>query len=491
MDKSKPQSEEPGFSSSATGIFGKATSSTAPSSSEDDLLKSLMSDSVAPAEAAPLPEPVAPASPEPGEFTRMFQALKPEASVRPPSPSVDKPAATKPPADLTNVFTPVNLNKPRASAPAGNQSQPDKPGEFTQLLQTLTRPVAGPEPGQARAPVAEASAPMPGSFTQMFQAISSEKLAESAAPSTDQAVPPPQAAAAGGFTQIFQALSESTRESVPSVVPEPPAAPASQSGTGSFTQIFQQLNAQPQPQSDSFAFLKQEPAPQTPANFYGTNPAPQEPVVPAQGGFTQLFQALGKENAPSREPGPFAPLPPQPPSATPPAAGGFTQLLQTLNAGSASPQTTPTPVIAPQTPPLPSPMPASSGPGEFTRIISGSMLREAQTQEGTTASSSPVMPPTASPGSGQAAFQIPKIPQAMQPQFPHMPQVSMHGGGGAAPQMPHFQPSAFPFPQPPAAPVPQPPAPGKLQQYLPLLLVLNIFVLLIVVLIVVFVLRHH
>jgi hypothetical protein len=255
--------------------------------------------------------------------------------------------------------------------------------------------------------------------------------------------------------------------------------------------MFQQLNAQPQQQSDSFASLKQEPAPQPPANFYGTTPAPQESAVPAQGGFTQLFQALGKENAPSREPEPFAPFPPQPSSAAPPAAGGFTQLLQTLNAGPAAPQAIPAPVTTSQTPQPLSPMPASSGPGEFTRIISGSMLREAQ--GGTTPSSSPVMPPasTVPPGGGPTAFQVPKIPQAIQPQMPHIPQTSMHGGGGAAPQVPHFQPSAFPFPQPPAAPAPQPPAPGKLQQYLPLLLVLNIFVLLVVVLIVVFVLRHH
>jgi len=75
--------------------------------------------------------------------------------------------------------------------------------------------------------------------------------------------------------------------------------------------------------------------------------------------------------------------------------------------------------------------------------------------------------------------------------MPPMPQ--MHpGGAGGAPQTPHFQPPAFQFP-PAQPPVPAPPQapPSKLQQYLPLILIVNAFVLIVVILIVIFALRHH
>jgi hypothetical protein len=131
----------------------------------------------------------------------------------------------------------------------------------------------------------------------------------------------------------------------------------------------------------------------------------------------------------------------------------------------------------------------SSGPGEFTRIISGSMLREAQGQN-PVPGSPPVMPPAQS-GGGQPGFQMPPSPA-----FPKLPTAApplpqMHAGGGAAPQMPHLQPPPFAFPPAPAPPAAQPPAQSKLQQYLPLILVVNVFVLIVVILIVIFVLRHH
>jgi hypothetical protein len=101
------------------------------------------------------------------------------------------------------------------------------------------------------------------------------------------------------------------------------------------------------------------------------------------------------------------------------------------------------------------------------------------------------MPPAGQAAGGQPAFQMPqpppfaKVPPAAATQIPQM------HAGGAAPQAPHFQPPAFPFPPAPAPPAPAAAPPSKLQQYLPLILVVNVFVLIVVILILVFALRHH
>jgi len=56
------------------------------------------------------------------------------------------------------------------------------------------------------------------------------------------------------------------------------------------------------------------------------------------------------------------------------------------------------------------------------------------------------------------------------------------------PQLQFMSALVAPAPPPPPAPVP---AASKLQQYLPLMLVLNVFALLVVVLIVIFLLQHR
>ena len=553
MDSSKSPFDDPalpgsGEPSSATGIFGTVKQSP-PSTDQDDLLQSLLRGDTATnyteetaAIAKPASTPVAAlsSSPTPGSFTQMFQALQSSDAPSTPAPENIAQAATPPPAppaakpaaDLTSVFTPVSIHKPAAPFPSPAVAAPpvaeQKAGEFTQLLKTLNNPVlkvespaaetAKPstEPGsftqlfktatQAHIsqpppePASPAPAPTPvsgssagsgaGAFTQMFQTLSSGEESSPIAPAT-----PSQPAAATGFTQMFQSLS-GTKETAaqPPVTPAAfePATSAPKPGPGAFTQMFSQIGAQNAPQQDPLASLKQEPPP--PANFQFSPATPAadanpfrntQPAPPAQGGFTQLFQALGNEDAaPPKEPPPF--MPPVAATPAPPAAGGFTQLLRTLNTEAAPPQPqSVTPQPLPPAPPAPLP---SSGPGEFTRIISGSMLREAQGQN-VPPGSPPVMP--AQQGGAQpAAFQMPqppafpKIPTAPPP----MPQ--MHVGGGSAPQMPHLQPTAFAFPPAPAPPAPQP-AQSKLQQYLPLILVVNVFVLIVVILIVVFALRHH
>jgi len=247
---------------------------------------------------------------------------------------------------------------------------------------------------------------------------------------------------------------------------------------------------------DPLNSLKSEPPPVSSFQFSSTPSRPAEPMPPAQGGFTQLLHALNQEEPATRADEPFIAPQPPPPMAPAPAAGGFTQLLRTLSADPV-PQPVAQPPLAPPMTPLTMPpiqQPASSpsmsgGPGEFTRVISGSQFREMQTQ-GPAAQGPPVLPQQPAARPGLPPMQFPPTPAF--PQAPAMPQMPAAHGGAAPPAMPHFQPPAFQFPPAPAPPAaPQPPAPGKLQQYLPLILILNIFVLLVIVLILIFVLRHR
>ncbi len=220
-----------------------------------------------------------------------------------------------------------------------------------------------------------------------------------------------------------------------------------------------------------------------PNTFQFSSPArPQEGMPPAQGGFTQLLQALNKEE-PAKPAEPLMAPPPLQPAPAVPAAGGFTQLLQTLSAEPA-PKQAGAPPVMPPVQPAPAAPSSSGGPGEFTRIISGSQLRDLQAQN------APAAPAQAArPGAPPMQFpQAPALPPA--PSIPQMP--AAHGAAAPPAAMPHFQPPAFQFPPAPAPPPAPPPAPApsKLQQYLPLILILNIFVLLVIVLILIFVLRH-
>ncbi|HVW78746.1 MAG TPA: hypothetical protein VHB45_14130 [Alloacidobacterium sp.] len=478
MDSSKPPFDDSTITkqegpTSATGVFGTVKPAPDPAGSSDDLLQSLRADGSANNDV-PEQRPTQ----APGAFTQMFQAQKAEGM---PEVMSEKPAT-----DLTSVFTPVTIPKPKPQpvtpVPSGQQ-----PGEFTQLLKTLSTPVVQ---GETPSAPPDPAASQPGAFTQMFQAITAQdESASSSVPKSSEPAAPPQP---GAFTQMFQTISKSEAEKVSPEESQPAAegftqifqslsskqSPSPQSAQpanvpGSFTQMFAQANAQGSPQSNPLASLKSELSPSSDFSF---TPPAQPSSIPAQGGFTKLFEALDSSKSAPKEPPPLTPPSPQP--VIPPAVGGFTQLLRTLNADQVSQsQVVPPSIPSAQSASVTQPL---NGPGEFTRVISGSMLREAQGQ-----SAMPIMSTPSQAPSGQPAFQIP--PPSQFPKPSPMPQ--MHGGaGGAAPQMPHLQPPPFTFPP---APAPQAPPASKLQQYLPLILVVNVFVLIVIVLIVIFALRHH
>jgi hypothetical protein len=183
-----------------------------------------------------------------------------------------------------------------------------------------------------------------------------------------------------------------------------------------------------------------------------------------QGQFTRLFQRLDREASTSTRMDERLTAPP----AVPQLGGGFTELLRTLSAEAetAAPALPAAPVvISPQ---------SSSGPGEFTRIISGSMLREAQGR-------------TARP----AVRKDEQLEQARASESDEgaPPRADVQNIAFAAPA-PLSSPTPSPLPpmppQPQADPVPRvaTPAASKLQQYIPLLLIGNLFVMLLVLILV-------
>lgn len=503
LGKSESAASDP---SSATGIFGTVSSKPI-SQQDDDLLKSLMGaqsspgPGTAPAKSSspdtsqtqawsPVVPPTSatPASTGPGEFTQTFQALEKPASAQtsvstPAAGATPPPATAKAPDDLASVFTQVVVEKtafvPPLAPPAAS-----KPGEFTQLLQTLNASTQKPETEAPPAPQPPAER-APGTFTQMFNAVSAKppQAAQTgvfpiSSPPAPAAPPNPESAAPGEFTSAFQ--------SAPSQLPIPSAPqPHAPSGPGSFTQMFSARPIENTPAEDPLKSLKPEPArPVSTFQFPTAASSPNEALPAAQGGFTQLLQALNKEESP-KPAEPMMATPPLQPAPSTPAAGGFTQLMQTLSAES-TPKQAPSPAVPPvQSAPIPPPN--SGGPGEFTRIISGSQLRDLQAQNA--ASGPPVAPLPQGARPAAAPIQFPQPPAF--PSAPAMPQMpAAHGAAAPPPAMPHFQPPAFQFPPAPAPAAPPPPA-SKLQQYLPLILILNIFVLLVIVLILIFVLRHH
>jgi hypothetical protein len=252
-----------------------------------------------------------------------------------------------------------------------------------------------------------------------------------------------------GFTKLFQSLSAASG-SVSSQSPDVAPGEAPRGGAA--------------PEGEQLPPLKRK------EEQLASSPLQQGLPLPAPGEFTPLFQRLDSP-APVR----------------PKLAGGFTQLLRTLSAESQA--------EIPLLPAAPAPLlpQSSGGPGEFTRIISGSMLREARGRTGTPASveaqqaqatanrvdSAPM------PAMGSAT---PVLPPAQAVAL--TPQQLMSPSPQPPPPMPPL-PQATPAPLPHTQVPPPAPAEGKLQKYMPLLLIANVFLMLLVVILVVFVLLHH
>ena len=184
-------------------------------------------------------------------------------------------------------------------------------------------------------------------------------------------------------------------------------------------------------------------------------------------GVTQLFRALSPENElPANRFGEQSPQPAMPPSNAP---GSITMLIQRLTEESAIIRSL---FTAPGQRLL---SPVVPEPGEFTRIMSGGLANPAAGQSSPAEKVAvpapavfPVVPIPAAP-----AFAAPAAPAIAAPAVPAV----------AVPKL-----QTPPIPAPKAVASADPPQ-SKLQQMMPMLLVLNAFLLVVLIVLVVFLLK--
>lgn len=363
----------------------------------------------------------------------------------------------------------VRPESPSAPSHAG-------PGEFTQMFQAHEQPSAprsqSPPASNDRPPVGRIESPAgqsaqgPGEFTRVFLGEAS-----SAAAPPSRAVP--QSPMPAAVQPVVPVSALPPRKGFSS-----PGASDSASGEGAFTRMFQ---AMPAPQSAA------PPAPLTPASGSPQAPGTAGPVWnkwPSQATPEQSADKPASTNAPGQSatglisslssspgpghpseatpnwapsPTPYSSLPPDPSGSD---AGSVTRLIERLSQVNRE-----TPAGPP--PPVTSAPPVVSGPGEMTRILSGDVLQQK----------------SAAPPAAKAA------------PMPAMPVVALPAMPTFAPQQPavkvepvHFQAPAVPRPAVPPLPAIAPPK-GKLEAMVPVLLVINTFLLIVLLLVVVFALK--
>jgi hypothetical protein len=405
--------------------------------------------------AAP-PSPAAPADAavnrdaEPGEFTRMFRAVKPPPDV----PGHAQPFASAPePPPEAPAPPPPSATAPADEVATAHPNPPaSEPGEFTRMFRAAHPPAdslgegsaSGSEAARETAAPAPPASPAdavakahpnppasePGEFTRMFRAANppADRVGEAPASTSASATPPeapappppappappadavakahpnPTAAEPGEFTRMFRAANPPAN---PAGRPGPPLRPSQlpatgrpqePSGPGEFTRTFAAANPPPPPT---------EPpgwAPLTPAP--GSH-APADPGAPA-GEFTQMFQKLGGTPPPPAS-SPASPASPGEPLWPPAGAAGNDGYRDRLFGDSLvppppeaapppGPQEPPRVRVDPELPPLPAHMAPPTPPpppsaGEYTRMIAA-QARPAEPAP----VPSPLPPPAAPPG---------------------------------------------------------------------------------------------
>jgi hypothetical protein len=421
---SGPGPQEQGEPLSATGMFLRAFDSGGTPSQEPEGNPFGAPTTSGPS-ASSVPSP-APASSQPGEFTQMFQAMDARST-----PAASTPVA--PPA-----FSAPVAPKPEPASPA--------PGEFTRIFVSTSAPPKEQPAREQVKPIAEA-APIvpPPAGPSKLKGFSTPGISDSAS-------------AEGSFTQFFKATPTAP----------PPAPPSVQAYTPPPVAPFQPPSAKEWPREPDFGA--------------STKPQFDSGPTPASGSATGLLSSLSSPGAavPSRTPEPAAyrpdPIPsytpaPPPPETSAADTGGVTKLIQRLS--QVQKEAPPEPVY--QAPPPPAPQPsASSGPGEFTRMISGAAAKAAVSGMPPPAAAAPPLPPmpaVAMPAITMPAFHAPAAAPAAAPKF----------------EAPKFEPPKVEAPK--LAPLALAAPKGKLEAMVPILLVVNTFLLIVILLVVVFAMK--
>lgn len=462
---------EPGGRDSATGY--------SPASGElgnegfTQLLRSLQSDQATPpiARTTP-PTPSRPPEQDSG-FTSLLRALNS------PEPAAGQARSATSTTPLVTPFVPEESHRTQP---------PPAPGGFTEMLRVMpvggTEPSApspeasGIEPLSARPEYSSSGENQPGAFTRLFSTL--EGSGTNPPPATPEQNPSRGSSPenAGSFTRMLAVDQQSAPQRTPFVEPKPAA---------------ENLNYGVAPEEIGKA--RDEQGVRDPFSMPQRQDAPPAAAAPAGGvGITRLIRMLDEPVAPPVKTPEVTPFPPAP------VAPGATREAQFYGSQNA-PAVTPVPPVA-------------AGPSEFTRILDASRLRELSMKGGSTPSApAPAAPPApAPPPMSMPSYPMPTYPQPpVMPGYGAVPQpggyapmqtpqmgggsVSFGAGGGAV-QMPGGMasmqtPAPPPLPPLPAAPpAPAQPGVGKMQQYVPLLLILIIFLLVGLLVTVIFLLKH-
>jgi hypothetical protein len=421
----------------------------------------------------------------------------------------------------------VQAAHPAADASSGGEGT--SPGEFTRLFQAITpnaqpmQPYAPnqtsassqtplPAPMSADANVGDANA---GEFTRIFTRVPKEPNAPSAVPIpsvSPQVGEDPHASETGEFTRLMRAAEPAKpagTSAAPAVVSSAPAsnpvrgmsAPGGNdaaSGSAGVTELFVAPTHGP---AAVEAALPSSPVSGKNASRIAPGLASAHASSVYQGGsfsrespsageFTQLFRALDRASEPFNSMSgvgtPSAKAPPTPQAGQLPEAGAFTQLMQSLVQEGAVgnraelPVEPRTDVVAPSARTWPEPMPGRSvGPADnsdsFTRIISTSAARE-EAAKGTLsgADGSPAQE------SASASSSAPMSGRRQQFQLPSVPRAAAFGQPAATPALP-LQPALAPASG----------SQSRLHAYLPLLLIINAILMAVLIVLVILSLRHH
>jgi hypothetical protein len=333
---------------------------------------------------------------------------------------------------------PLNAPSVPSSAPRPSLGEGKPvPGEFTQMFHKLE---FAPSPPVSSAPEArpspEISRQEPGEFTRMFvRATASMPQRPMPAVSEPAAFAPPATPRLKGFST--------------------PGVSDSASAEGSFTQLFQSAAPAPAAPVRPFPPLSNG----TEAAWSSNLDSPPSKDAMESAGVTQLFRALSPENEPPANR--FGEQGPQPAVPAASAPESITMLIQRLTEDLQS-SSSPLPASGPE------PVRVSE-PGEFTRIMAGGSASGAAGKGG---------PAEKVAVPALAVFPIPAAP------LPVAPAVS----APAVPAIPTLQ--APPIPAPPTVASADPPQ-SKLQQMMPMLLVLNAFLLVVLIVLVVFLLKSR
>jgi hypothetical protein len=480
-------------------------------------------------------------------FTQLLRTLSGESS---PASAAEQPAAVQRTvvssdsrvADMGSGFTsllrslnPDDKGKKRLDPPDPSRTPSSEgAGGFTALLQGLSE--TRPKPGELQLhPKPHYEDPLPA--LPGVPGLADPLTAPT--PASGQATP-------GAFTQLFSALTPEATNSpvaVPAVT-NPGAAnvpmtftehsPMSRSSDEqtSFTRLLSTVGESsyaPSPYSDERqSVLNDIPSRRNPAredpwgsnelhagitDWSSTAPRQQPESSTGSGGLTQLLRTLDQESEAPKE---YAPLTAQPEQ---PQVGTFTGLHRLLDGPAEEAPPAPYPSNLPSLQPsateshqspltgrsFAEPAPPSAAapnptaePSEYTRIVNMSHLREMQrpgvtggmpepSQINTAAVAQPLS--SQSPGALTPALSnlqwppqvLPAQPSGQPLQYSPPPIPLQHSAIASTPSMP------TPAPQSMTA---TPPAMGKMHQYLPLLLIIIIFLLGVILVTLIFLLKH-